>query len=235
MQLLIQIPGMSTIRLSVIEKITLLFVLLMLLLGYILFYSNLHSFEIYVEEDGIVEWLTVVGLMAGCIVCASRFIKLFKTRSWWFLTVTAVLCLLLFMVAGEEISWGQRIFGIKSSSFFIKNNTQHEMNFHNLVLDGVKLNKLIFSIGLIVALFIYLGIMPIVYQKSLAVKRFIDRSGVPVARVYQVIAFLLLFILTSLLRHEKNSELMECGAASLFFLIVLFPKNKYIFGPLSTA
>jgi len=235
LQLLIQIPRMSTIRLSVIEKITLLFVILMLLLGYILFYTNLHSFEIYVEEDGTVEWLTVVGLVAGCIVCASRFIKLFKTRSWWFLTVTAVLCLLLFMVAGEEISWGQRIFGIKSSSFFIKNNTQHEMNFHNLVLDGVKLNKLIFSIGLIVALFLYLGIMPIVYQKSLPVKRFIDRSGVPVARVYQVIAFLLLFILTSLLRHEKNSELLECGAASLFFLIVLFPKNKYIFGPLSTA
>jgi len=226
---------MSTFRISIIEKITLAFVFLMLLIGYVLFYTNLHSFEIYVEEDGIVEWLTVVGLMAGCIVCASRFIKLFKRKSWWFLTVTAVLGLLLFMVSGEEISWGQRIFGIKSSAFFVKNNTQHEMNFHNLVLDGVKVNKVVFSIGLIAALFVYLGIVPIVYQKSLPIKKFIDRSGVPVARVYQVIAFLLLFILTSLLRHEKNSEMLECGAASLFFLIVLFPKNKYIFSPLSTA
>jgi hypothetical protein len=103
------------------------------------------------------------------------------------------------------------------------------MNFHNLVIHGVKINKLIFSFGLIVALSLYLVVMQLLYYKYNKIKRLIDSSGIPIPRVYQVIGFILLFIFTSLLHHDKNSELLECGAAMLFFLIILNPKNVSAF------
>jgi hypothetical protein len=220
---------MSKYTRSVIENSILVLVLIILAIGYFLFYTNLLLFVKYVEEDGTVEWLTVVGLLLGCIVCITRFGRLFKKRNWWFLTVTILLGLMLFFAAGEEISWGQRILGIKSSAFFEKNNAQHETNLHNLVVDGVKVNKLIFSLLLSICMGIYLLIIPILYEKNQQVKRFLNFSGVPVPRLYQVISFAILFLLVSLLRHEKNAELLECGTALLFFLIIRYPRNEIIF------
>jgi hypothetical protein len=218
-------------KLSFVEKLVLALVLIILAVGYLLFYTNVARFEHYVQEDGIVEWLTVLGLILGCIVCISRFFKLRKHRAAWFLIVTIGLGLLLFFAAGEEISWGQRILGIKSSEFFKERNSQGETNLHNLVVDGVKLNKLIFSIGLTIAMGIYLLVFPILYRNHAGTKRFIDRSGIPLPKAYQVISMLLVFIITSLLPHEKKAELLEAGIALLFFLIIRFPGNLFVFNP----
>lgn len=218
-------------RLSLTEKLILGLLLIILALGYVLFYTNLPAFVIYVEEDGTVEWLTVLGLILACGVCVVRFFRLMGKRSWWFLTIVLGLALLMFFGAGEEISWGQRIFGIKSSAFFEKNNTQHEMNFHNLILDGIRVNKLIFSTLLSIFLGIYLIVFPIVYQKNQKIARFFNKNAVPIPRLYQVISFILLFIITALLQHEKRAELLECGTALLFFLIIRYPKNREAFDP----
>jgi len=218
-------------RLSIVEKLILALVLIILAVGYFLFYTNVHRFEAYVQEDGIVEWLTVLGLLLGCIVCVTRFFKLLKKRTAWFLIVTFGLALLLFFAAGEEISWGQRIFHIKSSEFFKERNSQGETNLHNLVVNGVKINKLIFSTILIAVLAIYLAILPILYKTNKAIKNFLDKSGVPVPKPYQILSFLLLFGLSQLLKHDRNSELLECGFAALFFLVIYFPLNKEVFEP----
>jgi hypothetical protein len=37
-----------------------------------------------------------------------------------------------FISFGEEISWGQRIFGIETPAFIADANRQSELNFHNL-------------------------------------------------------------------------------------------------------
>jgi hypothetical protein len=216
-------------KLSLTEKAILGLTLVMIIIGYILVYTNVDQFVEYTREDGIVEWLTVLGLMLGCIACIIRFIKLRKLRSAWFLFVVLALAFLLFFASGEEISWGQRILGIKSDEFFKDNNTQGETNFHNLKIDGVKLNKVIFTYGLIAAMGLYLVVMPILYRYSGKIKGFIDKSGVPLPRLYQVISILLVFILTSLIPHSKRAELLEGGIALLFFLIIQYPGNPYIF------
>jgi len=218
-------------KLSPTEKLVLAFVALIIATGFILLYTNLPVFEWYVREDHLVEWLTVLGLILGSVVCFKRLFTLFGKRRPWFLLVTFLLGLLLFFAAGEEISWGQRIFGIQSSEYFKEHNAQGETNLHNLVVNGVKINKLIFSLILSVCMGIYLVVVPILHARSSAIRKFLDRSAVPVAQLYQVIAFLALFILTALLRHEKNAEILECGAALLFFLIIRFPKNRGIFLP----
>ena len=216
-------------KLSLTEKLVLALVLLIVAVGIFLFYTNLDAFIIYTEEDGSVEWLTVLGLLLGCIVCLSRFVRLRKERSWWFLTVVLGLGLLMFAAAGEEISWGQRILGIKSSEFFIENNAQGETNFHNLVVGGEKLNKIIFSTGLSIMLAVYLVLFPLLYRKNAGFKRFADRSGIMIAQVYQIISIAVLFGLTEMMRHGKRAEILEAGIALLFFLIVLHPYNKEIF------
>ena len=216
-------------NISSLEKITLVITFIILFTGYYLFFTNITHFENYVQEDGIIEWLTVMGLLLGCFICFIRFINLFRVRGWWFLTATMALAILLLFVAGEEISWGQRIFNTQSPEFFKEKNSQQETNLHNLVVNGIKINKLVFSFGIIGILAIYLGILPILYFKNKKIHSFIDRSSVPVPRPYQVICFLLLFIITSLLPHEKKAELLECCAVLLFFLIVLKPANEMIF------
>lgn len=220
---------MSSHRLSITEKLIIGLVVAILIAGFILFYTDLPSFVIYVEEDGIVEWLTVLGLLLAFAVCVGRFIRLRRKRSWWFLLVTLGLAFMLFAAAGEEISWGQRILGIKSSEFFEKNNAQHETNFHNLIVDGVKINKIIFSIGLIAAMGIYLLIFPTLYRYSQKFKAIANKNGIPIARAYQIISIILLFVITELLHHEKRAEMLEAGMTLLFYLIVRYPVNKYIF------
>jgi hypothetical protein len=216
-------------RLSFVEKTILALVFTILAVGYILFYTNIARFELYVQEDGIVEWLTVLGLILGCIVCVRRFLQLIKHRTAWFLIVTIGLGLLLFFAAGEEISWGQRILGIKSSEFFKEKNSQGETNLHNLVVGGKKLNKIIFSIGLTIAMGIYLLVFPVLYRYHNGTKQFIDRSGIALPKAYQVFSMLLVFGITSLLPHEKKAELLEAGIALLFFLVIRFPANIFVF------
>ncbi|MFC0773203.1 hypothetical protein [Terrimonas alba] len=220
---------MAKLKLTVIEKIVVTGCILIIATGFFLFYTNLVGFERYVQEDGIVEWLTVAGLIAGSYICFSRLVTLWNKKSKWFLFVTFCLGLFLFFSAGEEISWGQRILGLKTPEYFETHNAQQETNLHNLVVSGVKLNKLVFSILLVVALGIYLVIVPILYQKSHAARKFLDASGVPIPRLYQVTGFALIFLLTSLIRNGKNAELLECCGALLVFLIILYPKNKEIF------
>ena len=220
---------MRNSKLSLLEKWILALTLIILLIAFGLLYFNPASLDTYLGEDGIVEWLTVGGLLAGSLVCFNRFIALFKKKNWWFLVVTFVLGILLFIAAGEEISWGQRILGIKSSEYFLKNNAQGETNIHNLVVNGVKINKLVFSTILIGVLAIYLVLIPILYKTNKSVKNFMDNSGVPIARLYQIISFLTVFGISGLLKHDRNPELLECGAAALFFLIISFPINKFIY------
>ena len=54
--------------------------------------------------------------------------------------VYLVLALLFFFGAGEEISWGQRIFGFKTPEPLAQVNKQDELNLHNLsVFENSKL------------------------------------------------------------------------------------------------
>ena len=220
---------MSSNNISLTEKLVLALVVIVIATGFGLFFFNIPLFNQYVIEDGLVEWLTVAGLFFACIVCFSRFFKLLGKRTGWFLTVCFLLGAFLFFVSGEEISWGMRILNIKPSEFFEKNNAQAETNFHNLVVNGVKINKLVFSLILTTVFGIYLVVVPILYQKNKSVRNFFNRSAVPIPRLYQIISFISLFIIVSLMRHEKNPELLECGAGLLFFLIVRYPRNESIF------
>ncbi len=131
-----------------------------------------------------------------------------------------------FFAAGEEISWGQRIFNIQSSEYFIENNAQHETNLHNMVVDGKKVNKLIFSQLLTIMLVIYLLILPVVYRKVASIKKLANKFAVPIVKWHHTIAFLIATGLIIFVHSGKKWELYELAFAVIFFLIFLNPLNK---------
>ncbi len=145
------------------------------------------------------------------------------------LFIRSVHRIIFFFCRGEEISWGQRIFGIKTPKYFEEHNAQDEMNIHNLVVDGEKLNKIIFSQLLSVLIGIYLVLLPILYMRNAAVKKFIDRAGVPVARLYQIIMAAAVFLLTAICPSGKAPEMLEFGICFTFLLIVAYPCNRHVF------
>jgi hypothetical protein len=221
---------MNKFILSNVETIIILFVFAIVVFAFIFFYTDRNFFiNYYVREDGIVEWLTVGGLLAGAVVCFKRVVDLYNEKKIIFSIATIALGILLLFGAGEEISWGQRLFHIQSPSFFQKNNAQQEINVHNLVVDGVKLNKLIFTYILGGGLIIYLFLFPYLYKRAGKFKTFIDYCGIPLAKPYQVIAVLLLFAAVALIPYNRKDEISECGFSILFFLVIYYPLNKYIF------
>jgi hypothetical protein len=205
-------------------------VFFLILLGLILSFTNLEFFlDHYIIEDGFIEWLTVVGLLFGAGVCFTRAKRLYTSRGFLFSLFTISLGILMIIAAGEEISWGQRIIGIESSDYFKDNNSQQEMNFHNLVINGVRINTLVFSLILISSLSIYMIIVPYFYRKNTWVQNFLDSKGIILPKTYQTISVLLVFAMTTLIPHGKKAELLEFGAVFIFLLIVFYPLNEHIF------
>ncbi len=223
------LPGMTAKRLSRFEILVLLLVALLIALGFFFVYTSLPRFESYIQEDGLIEWLTVLGLLAASAVCFYRAISLYRYKPWPFVLTNFVLGLLLFIAAGEEISWGQRALGLQTPEYFKEHNLQAETNLHNLKINGIEVNRFVFSYLLIGVLVIYLGFFPILYRKSAGMKRFIDHWGIPLPQLYQVLAFLLVFATTALIPNGKRAELLECGAALLFFLIIFYPDQPALF------
>ena len=81
------------------------------------------------REDNLVEWLTVVWLLLAALtlLATARRERSVHLRWLWLLGGVALL-----FGAGEEISWGQRIFGLATPDFLLALNAQNELNVHNI-------------------------------------------------------------------------------------------------------
>jgi len=90
-------------KISIQEKLVLGLILLMMLVGFILVFTNVPLFERYTVEDGLVEWLTVIALLLAAGTAFSRAGQLRQYRSWLFVLGCVLLGLVLVFGAGEEI------------------------------------------------------------------------------------------------------------------------------------
>lgn len=83
-------------------------------------------------EDALVEYLGFAGLIAVGIVLA-RTARLERARGRAGRAILLALAAALFVwAAGEEISWGQRLFGIETPPSLLEINAQGELNLHNI-------------------------------------------------------------------------------------------------------
>ena len=82
------------------------------------------------SEDGPLEWIQFIEYAVSCLLAFLIYLKRKRKRD-----IDSIIWLLIaflsFVIAGEEISWGERITGIGISSIS-SINVQGETNFHNL-------------------------------------------------------------------------------------------------------
>lgn len=183
----------------------------------------------FANEDGFVENLTTVALLGVSILCGIRLFRQWNHHTWTWLLGTAGFAILFFFAAGEEISWGQRIFGWETNEYFMERNAQSETNLHNLVVGETKINKLIFSQLLTLVMVIYLIIIPILYRRIKWVQDLFDRFAVPVVHWHHTIIFLLVTGIVLVIPAERKWEVYELAFGMIFFLIFLNPLNKEVF------
>ena len=94
-----------------------------------------YSLAPQTHEDGWIENLTAMGYGIGALgfaLAAWRVALLHKGARAWAPAMTICWALIAFFCAGEEISWGQRIFGLATPEIIAEDSTQDEINIHNL-------------------------------------------------------------------------------------------------------
>ena len=191
-----------------------------------------------VAEDGFTETVTALSLLVVMIVCIHRLVKLRRHRSRIFLCMTGFIALVGLFGAGEEISWGQRIFDWQTPAYFLEHNKQEETGLHNLVIEinnkKISINKVIFGTGLALAMLVYLFIMTPLYRRHRSsggpFAGFIHQFAIPMPRNYQVIGYLVVVACAELLiDSSKRGEITEFAGSIIFLLNVVYPDNPEIF------
>jgi hypothetical protein len=200
-------------------SITLLFIGI----GFIIARQGQEAFMTYLREDGLVENLQVVFLLASCGIAVYNCFRLPKSGIIFYLITWIGLVFLFFFAAGEEISWGQRIFNYGTTGFFESNNLQHETNLHNLAIGGIKINKLIFSQLMGVSVGFYFILLRPLAAKVEPVTRLVKLFHIPLPRWNHVIALIISVILCSQYHLMKAAELRELAFTAIMFLVFLYP------------
>jgi hypothetical protein len=142
--------------------------------GLIWFSAARSSFEARANETGPFEWLTAVFFLLaafGFVVAALR-----GTAGSLWLWGLAAGC---FLVGGEELSWGQRIFHYGTPEVLNENNVQGEANLHNI--DGV--TQSIRAVGVLGLIGVFL-LLPLAVRMWPRVRSACDRYRFPIYPVW---------------------------------------------------
>ena len=87
-------------------------------------------FDLLRREDGPLEWIQFIEYAISSILALLIYVRTKRKKN-----INSIIWLLIaflsFVIAGEEISWGERITGI-GINFISEINVQGETNFHNL-------------------------------------------------------------------------------------------------------
>lgn len=109
-----------------------------------------HSLAVMHSEGGPHETLQTVILVAAFIYAAKTLLVMKpRERPWLALWVSfAAVCIVY--VTGEEISWGQHLFGWATPESWAEINDQQETNFHNTSSWLDQKPRLLLELGVIV-------------------------------------------------------------------------------------
>jgi len=100
----------------------------------IIFYEAAHWNVGLFAEDNILENMTAILQLASSLFFLILIIKTRK-KEWLQLLVLILLFFSTFFIGMEEISWGQRIFGLKTPEYLSTINKKEEINVHNILRE----------------------------------------------------------------------------------------------------
>lgn len=207
-----------------------------------------------VKEDGIIEMSSAICWFLAASFLFYLFIKSKSDNKRYFLRTKKnyfflLLSLLFIFCSGEEISWGQRIFGIETPQSIQKINIQGEINLHNLsIFHGTNKDNASkkglerwYTLGRLFSLFCFAyGILvPVLNKLSSKISKVIRTMNLPVVPLW-IGAFLLvnyllsrIFGRTGLIITHAAVEIKELNIAFLFLIasisfLIAYKKDKAI-------
>jgi hypothetical protein len=93
-------------------------------------------YDALVREDSLLEWLQVVSYIAAFLLAGRSALRLHG----WGAAAFGLFAVGSLLAAGEELSWGQRLFGLDTPDGLEALNNQEELNVHDVVEVQGKVN-----------------------------------------------------------------------------------------------
>ena len=172
--------------------------------------SNREAYYLAVQEDEFLEWATVWAFALAAVVFALVAVRQRKATGAlpWFLAGVCCFCL---FVAGEEISWGQRVLGYRPPVYFLAENFQQELNVHNVI--DTSLRKLGLK-GVVLGYGVALAVLPLLPP----VRRLLARLAVTPPPWQLAPAFLVTYLAYDEYPYKFTGEVVELmlGLAFVF-------------------
>jgi hypothetical protein len=101
--------------------------------------TSRHAFSVLGLEDGIVEDLSALLLLAPVPVLAARAVVARRRGGPLAAALLVAVALGMLVLGMEEISWGQRLLGYATPDALAAGNTQGEANLHNLATNKLEI------------------------------------------------------------------------------------------------
>jgi hypothetical protein len=115
-------------------------------------------FNVFVDEDRLVEWAQFFAL-AGLVVLGSMIgVRLARMGQRSFAALFIIAAIGALFIAGEEISWGQRLLGWVTPGDLADINKQGETNIHNIGNVLQFMNLVMFVVAVVA------GVLPFVWR-----------------------------------------------------------------------
>ena len=162
-------------------------------------FASERILDAFGREDGVFENLTALYLFVTSLLFVAAFF-LFRKASWMLRLSYAGLAMLFFLGAGEEISWGERIFDLDDHNFIRGVNVQGELTLHNLKYFQGEDSILPVSVSQLFILFLFgfAVLVPLVCSIFPKVDRFVS-PRFPVLPLYPGILVVVTYIFQKLM------------------------------------
>jgi hypothetical protein len=188
----------------------------------VLYLTNEPYYRLLINEDQAVEWLTFLFLILSgfsSAVLANKIKHRYHYYHWFFI-LFAGFCIL----AGfEEISWGQRVFGVETTEFFQKHSDQQEINLHNTFQGTVGIKTKHIALLL---MFIYGVILPWREKKKDAHVEWLKEHQLVLPPTFLIPGFLMATLLMLDFQTGYEEEIGEFFFSLCFFLMMQW--NHYL-------
>lgn len=166
------------------------------------------------HEDGPVEWYQALFVAAASVLFVQGAMQR-KLKNVWYWGYA----LMFFLNAGEEVSWGQRIFGITTPAKLKSVNVQQELNFHNIhgIHEHVRL------VGLAV-LFTFAVVIPLTQRYLPSLDALYLKLAMPVFPLWAtpVVVMGALFMAIPRMHHLVSFNLDEMGELYTYIGFLIF-------------
>jgi hypothetical protein len=177
-------------------------------------------------EDGVIEDGQFVFLLLASVTGFAWFVRGRANGARRFMWLG--LGLLFFAMAGEEISWGQRILGFGTPKAIEAINVQHEFNLHNML-------GYLFDHLFILGFFCWGVILPILYRTLADVRRVVVATGLPVPSAGLAVGMFLASLMQEPVVQAfmtpagglRVAEMRELMSALSFFLLMLETRRTH--------